>query len=77
MKFQAGKTYTTGENRDYVWHFKVLKRTAKFITIQDVTHGEGSTSRVGAAIGYDGNEFASPLGRYSMSPTISADLVAS
>jgi hypothetical protein len=75
--FETGRVYTTGEGRDYVWHFEVLERTAKFITIQDVSHGRrGKTSRVGALATQDtsGNdtEYALPLGRYSMAPTIEA-----
>ena len=73
-KFKVGTTYTTGEHRDYVWRFKVLSRTAKFITIEGDTCGRGETVRVGVKPGWDGHEFALPLGKYSMAPTISADM---
>jgi len=73
--FQVGETYTTGEARDYVWHFKVLKRSAKFITVLDVSHGleGGNVKRVGVSEGWKGGEMALPLGRYSMAPTINAE----
>ena len=76
--FIVGETYTTGEARDYVWHFRVVARSAKFITVEDVSHGlrPSETKRVGVFIGWKGTEAALPLGRYSMAPTISADLVA-
>lgn len=72
MKFETGKTYTTGAGRDYVWEFKILKRTAKFITILDFHGHNGETKRVGVSI-YNGVEIAAPLGTYSMNPIISAD----
>lgn len=72
--FVVGQTYTTGEARDYVWHFRVVSRTAKFITVVDVSHGTaGEEKRIGVRKGYNGYEVALPLGRYSMAPTISAD----
>ena len=72
--FQVGNTYDTGR-ADYRWFFTVLSRTAKFITIQDVSHGKGDISRVGVKAGWQGHEIALPLGSYSMAPTISADEV--
>lgn len=70
--FRIGATYTTGEGHDYVWHFTVTARTAKFITLVDKY---GDTSRVGV-YSFDGIEHALPLGRYSMAPIISADRLA-
>lgn len=75
-KFEVGKIYSTGEARDYVWRFLVVKRTAKFITIVDanpVTEADLEPRRVGVTIGYGGHEIALPLGRYSMAPVINAD----
>ena len=72
-RFVVGSTYSTGEANDYTWRFRVIKRTAKFITVQDVTHGAGDTIRVGVSAGWQGHEIALPLGRYSMAPVISAD----
>jgi hypothetical protein len=70
--FQPGNVYSTGEARDYVWRFKVIKRTAKFITIADIQNGE--TRRVGVTV-WNGVEHALPLGSYSMAPGIAADRV--
>lgn len=69
--FQIGKTYTCRSICDYdtIFSFTVVKRTAKFITI---TNSFGDSSRVGIRADIDGNESASPLGVYSMSPTIRA-----
>ena len=67
--FQIGSIYSTGESRDYVWRFKVIKRTAKFITVQDILSGE--TRRVGVT-NYGRGEIAYPLGTYSMCPSITA-----
>lgn len=72
--FQVGETYSARSNCDYdtVWHFTVVSRTAKFITIQE---GRGKPYRVGVTVSTWQNEsyeFALPLGRYSMAPVISA-----
>ena len=72
--FQVGTIYTTGESRDYVWRFEVVKRTAKFITIRDILSGE--TKRVGVSVSpFDGIEYAMPLGSYSMAPSLDADRI--
>jgi hypothetical protein len=68
--FQAGTVYTTGEARDYVWRFEVVKRTARFVTLRDVLTGE--LSRAGVRVVF-GREVAYPLGTYSMAPCLSAD----
>jgi len=70
-RFKVGATYTARSLTDhtFVWRFTVLDRTNKFITLGG-EHGGGK--RVGVRI-WDGVEVASPLGRYSMSPTIRAD----
>lgn len=69
--FQVGATYSARSLCDYdcIWTFEVVSRTAKFITIRNLTDGE--TVRVGVRT-FDGDEAASPLGTYSMSPTIRA-----
>jgi len=69
--FTTGTDYTCRSICDYdcVWTFTVTKRTAKFITI---IGRDGETSRVGVKLGSDGNEYASPLGSFSMSPIIRA-----
>jgi len=69
--FQIGNTYSARSacNYDTVWTFAVIKRTAKFITIKDEY---GEIRRVGVRT-WNGVEFASPLGTYSMAPVLSAD----
>lgn len=77
----TGKTFTIGTtyecrsicNYDTIFSFTVTKRTAKFITIVDKF---GEVARVGVKIDSDGNEYASPMGSYSMSPIIRASEVA-
>jgi hypothetical protein len=70
QSFQVGAVYSTGEARDYVWRFEVLKRTAKFVTLRDVLTGE--VRRAGVRV-WNNVETALPLGSYSMAPSISAD----
>lgn len=68
--FQVGQTYTAASacNSECVWHFTVTKRTAKFVTL---TERSGETMRVGVRA-WDGEEWASPFGTYSMAPVIRA-----
>lgn len=70
-QFEVGKTYQARSacNYDSVWSWKVKSRTSKFIHVVDES---GKDKRVGVR-SYDGCEVASPLGRYSMSPTIYAN----
>jgi len=67
--FQVGQTYSMTSG-PAAWTYRVTKRTAKFITLQDVR--DGSTRRVGVR-SWSGVEMALPLGSYSMAPGISAD----
>ena len=69
--FKIGNTYSARSacNSECVWEWTIIKRTAKFITIQD---DHGKISRVGVRVS-DGAEVADPMGRYSMSPIIRAD----
>ena len=69
--FEIGGTYTARSacNSDCIWEWTVIKRTAKFITIED---DHGKISRVGVRVS-DGSETADPMGRYSLSPVIRAD----
>jgi len=72
--FATGTTYSTRANASHVWRFLVVKRTAKFITIQDVTYGDGGeVKRVSVNTGNNGVEHALPLGNYSFAPVIRAD----
>lgn len=66
--FTVGQAYSATSVCDHecVWTFKVLRRTARFITIEDRW---GAVSRVGVrTVGTE--EVASPLGSYSMAPVI-------
>jgi hypothetical protein len=69
--FQVGQIVSANSACDYdcVWTFEVVSRTAKFITLRD--QGTGNTMRVGVRV-YDGEEWASPFGRYSMAPVVRA-----
>lgn len=69
--FQVGKTYTTRSACDYecIFSFKVIKRTAKFVTLENHV---GAIIRAGVKM-HEGIERCYPLGNYSMAPRISAD----
>ena len=56
-------------NSDCVFKATVLKRTAKFVTLQ--MEGENEAVRVGITT-TDGVERVWPLGRYSMAPSFRA-----
>lgn len=70
--FQVGQTYSARSACDYdcVWQLLVVRRTAKFVTLRDLT--DGSERRVGVRVHNDA-EYASPFGTYSMAPVICAD----
>jgi hypothetical protein len=67
--FQVGQSYQCRSLGDYdcVWTFRVTKRSAQFVTLQ----GDGETRRAKVR-NYRGVEVCSPLGTYSLSPTLSA-----
>lgn len=73
MKFIVGKTYSVRSICDYdcVFKFEVLARTDKTVTIKK--HGNVVRRKIRVS---DGVEKIDPLGRYSMSPVLSADKVA-
>lgn len=68
--FQVGTTYTCRSmcNYDTIFSYRVVKRTAKFITVQDAW----DTRRVGVKV-RDDVEYALPDGLYSMCPVIYAN----
>ena len=70
IRFQPDTTYTCRSmcNWDTIFSYRVISRTAKFITVDD---GYG-IKRVGIKV-RDGIEFATPDGVYSMCPHIYAD----
>lgn len=75
-RFAPGETVTCRSVCDHncVWTFEVIKRTAKFITIQDVTFpGRPAEKPVRVGVKTDDNgEWAMPMGSYSMAPVIRA-----
>lgn len=68
--FTVGQTVSARSLMDYdiVWHFTVIARTPKFVTLKD---DHGDTYRVGVKV-YAGSEYAMPFGNYSMAPTVYA-----
>ena len=68
--FQVGTTYTTTSigDSECLFRFTVISRTAKFVTFD--TNGLG-IKRVGVRV-WDDVEYALPLGRYSMAPSVDA-----
>lgn len=69
--FNIGQTYscTSAGDSNCVWTFTVQARTAKRMTIEDGY----DTKIVGIKIDESGNEWALPMGRYSMAPVIRSD----
>ena len=67
--FQAGSTYTGRFicDADAVFTVTILKRTAKFVTINHPTQ-PGETKRCAVIEEIDGGEFIRPFGNYSMAP---------
>lgn len=53
---------------DCIFRFKVVSRTAKFVTFQYYN----DLKRVGVKVSHDGREYCSPLGNYSMSVNVYA-----
>jgi hypothetical protein len=70
VKFQAGVSYYCRSicNYDCVWHFRIIRRTAASVWV--LVNGE--EVRRGVEV-WEGVEQFAPFGRYSMSPTVSAD----
>jgi len=69
IKFQVGEEVATRSLCDWdcIFRFKVVSRTAKFVTFEYF----GQLKRVGVKV-WDGREVASPLGNHSMSATVAA-----
>lgn len=78
MKFEPGKIYFTRSICDHetIIKLKIAKRTAKTITATSCDNtnwqSKGKTYRI-YSVPYDPDERVNPWGKYSMSPTISAD----
>jgi len=83
IKFKTGKTYycrSVGDH-DCVWRYKVIKRTAKTVTLMELnadgtenTHpqNDGGVKRLRI---WKQIEQLNPMGSYSMAPILSADSV--
>ena len=76
-KFEIGSTYSMRSACDHncIWTYTVTKRTSQTITITDGK--ETKTCRISKRITESRNaEPVSPLGQYSMAPSLTADGVA-
>lgn len=72
--FKVGKVYTmfSPTMQSCSWTYKVVARTAKTITLEPAGCTTGSVKK--CRISTDSRcEYAKPLGRYSMSPTLRAN----
>lgn len=69
-KFKVGETYATRSicNRDCIFQGKVIKRTAKTVTIR--IDGKLSVKRICM---FNGVEYIKPLGNYSFAPIFNAN----
>jgi hypothetical protein len=69
--FEIGKTYYAHSACDYdtIFAYTVIKRTAKFITIDSGY----DTRRVGVRRNNDGIEICLPQGSFSMAPVLRAN----
>jgi len=72
VAFEVGKTYTDRSIGDHncIFSFTVVRRTAKFITLDEVQGDKNK--RVGVQV-WEGVETAKPFGTYSMCAVIRAD----
>lgn len=78
-KFEINKNYFMRSVCDYdcIWEYKVVERTEKTVTlVQQRTHVNVGKRIVKRVALWEGIETVSPLGKYSMSPILSADKVA-
>jgi hypothetical protein len=68
--FIVGNTYECHSACDHncIFTFKVIKRTAKFVTVEDA---HGRVKRAGITV-WDDVETARPMGTFSMAPIIRA-----
>ena len=71
IPFASGIAYTCRSVCDHncVWHFEVVSRTAKRVTLRELDSVK--TVTVGISV-YDGSETCFPAGRYSMAPILRA-----
>lgn len=72
--FKLGKIYsmTSPCDQTCVWTYKVTGRTAKTVTLEPVDNGYFNKTRKCRISTDNRGEFCRPLGRYSMSPVLTA-----
>ena len=72
-RFEEGKTYKHSfiTDRNAEVFYKVIKRTSKSITVQNIETGE--TVKNKRIKEWDNTEIIKPLGNYSMAPTLRAE----
>ncbi|MCP4336550.1 MAG: hypothetical protein GY679_01730 [Mycoplasma sp.] len=72
IRFEVGETYEGRFIGDYdnTFTYKIIKRTAKFVTIYCPMEKEEKRCKI---YDRDGFEFIYPMGKYSMSPSLRAD----
>lgn len=72
--FEVDSIYTTrfiGDAQS-VLRYRVVRRSARFVTVQDITHGDDEKPvRVGIKVDSEG-EWALPMGSYAMAPVLRA-----
>lgn len=71
-QFEVGSTYSCRSICDYdcIFSFMVVSRSAKTVTIRGVNNARDARRKVRVV---DGVEHIDPLGRYSMSPVLTAE----
>lgn len=78
-EFETGKIYQMRSlcMHDCIWRYKVVRRTAKTVTIENLDSHKTRTCRISRFSAYNNVETVHPLGVYSMCPALSADHEAS
>ena len=82
LSFQIGKQYAMRSICDYycIWLYQVISRTAKTVTLCELVEKPGGQIIQREAKRFritvrNGAEEVSPLGRYSMSPILTAEKI--
>ena len=73
-KFETNKTYYCSSvcDSECIWKYKIIKRTAKTITIQEIGKSEISRRKINI---WDNQETVMPMGNYSMAPSLKAERI--
>ena len=74
-QFIAGNIYSTSSicDSNCIFRFEVVRRSAKSVWLKDLSGIKKGVYRVKITDFHNESETCSPLGSYSMSPTISAE----